>query len=187
MHTTNVQKQSNGDFQADLGKIQDMLMACMQCGTCSASCPNVAAMDMTPRRMWRLVLLGMTDELFHSKSFWLCSACYTCTLRCPRGLPLTEAVYALKRLAGKSDDAAQQKHALFYKTFMNNIARDARIQEGRLISDYFLAGKNPFQALQYAPLGMSMMRKGKLKIPSFTPRKTLDELFHPGARGEEKL
>ncbi|HKK32011.1 MAG TPA: 4Fe-4S dicluster domain-containing protein, partial [Desulfomicrobiaceae bacterium] len=73
MSNITVRKQ-NGDFQADLHRIQEMVSACMQCGTCSASCPNVAAMDITPRKMWRMVLMGMTEELFKSRSFWLCSA-----------------------------------------------------------------------------------------------------------------
>ena len=79
--------------------IQEKVQGCMQCGTCSGSCPNAFAMDLTPRHLWRLVQLGRKEEIFNSKTFFLCSACYYCTLRCPRGLPLTETIGALKRLA----------------------------------------------------------------------------------------
>ena len=79
--------------------IREKLRACMQCGTCTGSCANAFAMDYTPRQLWRMVQLGLTDELFNSKTFSLCSSCYYCTLRCPRGLPLTEAIHGLKQLA----------------------------------------------------------------------------------------
>jgi heterodisulfide reductase subunit C len=185
MSNITVRKQDS-DFQVDLHRIQEMVSACMQCGTCSASCPNVAAMDITPRQMWRMVLMGMTEELFNSRSFWLCSACYTCTLRCPRGLPLTEAVYALKRLAAGNGNGVQKRHGLFYETFVRNIARDGRIQEGRLVADYFLAAKNPVQALRYAPMGMKMLGKGKLRMPSFRKNGTLDGLFGSAPAGKEE-
>ena len=40
----------------DLAPIQKMVRACIQCGTCTGSCPNAYAMDITPRAMWRRVL-----------------------------------------------------------------------------------------------------------------------------------
>ena len=39
-------------------EIRELMAACMQCGTCSASCPNASAMDLSPRRLWRLAQLG---------------------------------------------------------------------------------------------------------------------------------
>ena len=76
----------------DLARLRGMLQACIQCGTCTGSCPNAFAMDPTPRRMWRMLLMGREDDIFDSKTFYLCSACYSCTLRCPRGLELTAAM-----------------------------------------------------------------------------------------------
>ena len=81
-----------------LAPVQEMVRACIQCGTCSGSCPNEFAMDYTPRQLWRMVLMDQTEKIFQSKTFVLCSACYYCTLRCPRGLPLTEAMEALKQI-----------------------------------------------------------------------------------------
>ena len=78
-------------MEALLQEIRTNMAACIQCGTCSASCPNAASMDLTPRQMWRKILLGLEQEVFESHTFWLCSACYSCTLRCPRGLPITKA------------------------------------------------------------------------------------------------
>ncbi|MBC2744613.1 MAG: 4Fe-4S dicluster domain-containing protein, partial [Desulfosarcina sp.] len=41
-----------------LDPIRAMVSACIQCGTCTGSCPNALEMDLTPRKMWRLVILG---------------------------------------------------------------------------------------------------------------------------------
>jgi len=81
----------------DLG----VLRTCIQCGTCSASCPTAYAMDYTPRQLWRLVQLGLKDEVVNSRTFWLCTTCKACTVRCPRGIDLTETMLMLKQYAVK--------------------------------------------------------------------------------------
>ena len=104
-------KEANNDALAPanvLAPIQEMVRACIQCGTCTASCPNEFAMDHTPRKLWRLVLMGLTEQIFQSKTFVLCSNCYCCTLRCPRGLPLTEAMEALKGIAFTRQEQAPE-------------------------------------------------------------------------------
>ena len=93
-----------------LSTIREMVSACIQCGTCSASCPNEFAMDATPRQLWRMLLLGKTDDIFKSRTFALCSDCYCCTLRCPRGLPVTEAMEALKRMAAAGESGRYRRH-----------------------------------------------------------------------------
>jgi heterodisulfide reductase subunit C2 len=162
---------------ASLARIQDMVRSCMQCGTCSASCPNAQAMDFTPRRMWRLLLSGFCDEVLASKTFWLCSACYTCTLRCPRGLPLTDAIGALKRLAGRPRPGADDKNGAFYRVFLDNVHKYGRVQEMDLMLHYFLAMRNPLLPLDYTPLGLKLLRKGKLHAPSGAHKGKLDRLF----------
>nr|WP_281171571.1 4Fe-4S dicluster domain-containing protein [Desulfovibrio inopinatus] len=162
------------------------MRGCIQCGTCTASCPNAFAMDVSPRRMWRLLLLGLLDEVLSSRTFWFCSTCYTCTLRCPRGLPLTETIGALKRLAGQETSVGVDQNAAFYRTFLDNIHRYGRIQETDLMLRYFIAKRDVFLPLQYVPLGMKLMRKGKLHMPSTERRGKLDSLFNSVARLEDK-
>lgn len=154
----------HGDRGDLLDEVRDMVRACMQCGTCTASCPNAASMDLTPRQMWRMLLLGLTREVLESKTFWLCSACYSCTLRCPRGLPLTEAMAALKRLAA-GDAAAGGKHGVFYREFLRNVEKNGRVQETGFMLQYFLSMRDPLLPLEYGPLGLKLLRKGKLHLP----------------------
>ncbi len=77
------------------------LRSCIQCGTCSASCPTGYAMDLTLRQLWKLIQLGLRDEVVNSRTFWLCTTCRACTVRCPRGIDLTETMLMLKRYAVK--------------------------------------------------------------------------------------
>jgi len=151
-----------------LAKIRDMVSACIQCGTCTGSCPNAFAMDLTPRQLWYNVLMGEKETIFHSKTFSLCSTCYYCTLRCPRGLPLTETMSALKQIAAKENLTPYKKSIRFYKSFMESVRRHGRVREMEFMTLYFLSMKNPFMPLHFAPLGMKLMGKGKIsfEIPS---------------------
>lgn len=76
-----------------------VLRTCIQCGTCSASCPTAYAMDYTPRQLWKLIQLGLRDEVVNSRTFWLCTTCKACTVRCPRGIDLTQTMLMLKEYA----------------------------------------------------------------------------------------
>ena len=151
-----------------LASVKEMVQTCIQCGTCTGSCPNAFAMDHTPRHLWRMVLMDKTDEIFHSKTFTLCSSCYYCTLRCPRGLELTDAMALLKQIAARRGLSQYKQSTLFYKNFMESVRRHGRVREMEFMTLYFAAMKNPLVPLRFTPLGMKLMSKGKvsLKIPS---------------------
>ncbi len=85
-----------GKPPAEMLTIQEAIAKCYQCGTCSATCPTAFAMDYSPRALWRLVELGQRDELLHSNTFWMCTACYSCTVRCPRDIPISETMRQLR-------------------------------------------------------------------------------------------
>lgn len=80
---------------------KERLLSCVQCGSCTASCPTAYAMDYTPRQLWRLIQVGLREEVLLSNSFWLCTACYACNTRCPRGIPTMETMLELKVLAAR--------------------------------------------------------------------------------------
>ena len=161
-----------------LESVKGMVQACIQCGTCTGSCPNAFAMDITPRMLWRMVLFGQKDEIFQSRTFTLCSACYYCTLRCPRGLSLTEAMGKLKQIASKKDIKAHKKSIRFYKSFLDSVRRHGRVHEMEFMTLYFLSMKNPFAPLKFTPLGMKLIGKRKLsiEIPSREPN-SLESIF----------
>lgn len=151
-----------------LARVREMLSACIQCGTCTGSCPNEFAMDLTPRMLWRLVLLGQKEEIFRSRTFSLCSACYTCTLRCPRGLPLTDAMSALKQMAAAEGIQRYRLSTLFYQSFLESVRRHGRVREMEMMTMYFNRVKSPVLPLRFAGLGLKLLRKGKvgLQLPT---------------------
>jgi heterodisulfide reductase subunit C len=124
-------------------------------------------MDYTPRQLWRLVLLGQEDEIFRSQTFSLCSDCYICTLRCPRGLHLTEAMDALKQIAAGENMAGYKHSILFYKNFLQSVRRHGRLKEMELMTRYLAGVKNPLVPFRYVSLGIKLMAKGKVSLSWF--------------------
>jgi len=185
----NLEKSNAADAVSDeLAPVQEMVRACIQCGTCTGSCPNEFAMDYTPRRLWRMVLMDQKAEIFQSKTFALCSACYYCTLRCPRGLPLTEAMNALKQIAARNNLVSHKDSVQFYKNFMRSVRRHGRVNEMEFMLLYFTALKNPLTPLRFAPLGMRLMLKGKVSMrPPLKRQRPLEKLFRKVEALEEKI
>ena len=84
-------------LSGELEHIRESLRTCIQCGSCSASCPAVGLMDITPRTLWKLIRWGLRDEILASRTFWICTQCYACTARCPRGIVTSENMRLLRR------------------------------------------------------------------------------------------
>lgn len=186
MNTAAVCLSSTGLETELLEKVRQTLRACIQCGTCTASCPNAFAMDFSPRRLWRLVLLGQEASVFASRTFALCSSCYYCTLRCPRGLSLTEAMATLKQAAAARRIPLYRKSAAFYGSFLESVRRHGRIRETGFMMGWFMTLKNPVLPLSYAPLGMRLMRRGKVSLRAPAgPETPLKALFARVAQLEE--
>ncbi len=74
------------------------LLACNQCGKCSAGCPIVATMDLLPSQVIRMAQLGM-EEVLESDTIWICASCLTCVARCPKGVDLPRLMEALRQIA----------------------------------------------------------------------------------------
>lgn len=88
----------NEEFLAKISEMSgEVITLCDQCGTCSGSCPMVAEMDITPSQMMRMVQLGQS-EVLDTKAMWFCASCFTCTVRCPRGLDLSRVAEALRQV-----------------------------------------------------------------------------------------
>jgi heterodisulfide reductase subunit C len=73
---------------------------CYTCGTCTAGCPvHRAHKDYDPRRIIRMLVLGLRNEILNGDMIWLCSDCYTCQENCPMGVKITDIINHLKNLA----------------------------------------------------------------------------------------
>ncbi|MBM4430157.1 MAG: (Fe-S)-binding protein [Chloroflexi bacterium] len=89
-------------FAEEQGFDAEKLATCLQCGTCSSSCPTYFAMDTPPRQLWRMVSLGLKDDIARSSTFWLCTACHSCTARCPRGIPVGDSMRQIREWINRS-------------------------------------------------------------------------------------
>lgn len=89
-------------------KVQELsgqnLLACYQCGKCSAGCPAVSQMDILPNQIIRFAQLGFEDELLGSRSIWICESCFMCNARCPKGINIAEVIEALRQILLRNRD-----------------------------------------------------------------------------------
>jgi len=75
---------------------------CFTCGTCTAACPVAEVNeDYDPRKIIRMALLGMKEEVLSSDILWMCSRCYTCYALCPQGVKFTDVIGVLREMAVK--------------------------------------------------------------------------------------
>ena len=74
------------------------LLACNQCGKCSAGCPVAESLDVLPSAVIRLAQLGIEDVL-EAQTLWSCASCLTCVSRCPKGVDLPRVMEALRTIA----------------------------------------------------------------------------------------
>ena len=82
------------------------LLACYQCGKCSAGCPMAKYMDILPHQIIRFAQLGLKEELLACEAIWMCVSCLTCNTRCPKGVRIAEVIEAVRqvRLRTKRND-----------------------------------------------------------------------------------
>jgi heterodisulfide reductase subunit C len=145
---------------------------CYQCRKCSAGCPMSWAMDYTPAQLIHAIRLGLTDTVLSSKTMWMCSACETCTTRCPQEVDIAKVMDACKILAVQQGikPPVPSVHK-FNRAALLNIRMFGRMYELGLIGDLKM---RTFEFFKDAGLGMKMFLKGKLAIfPPLSPTRTL--------------
>ena len=72
---------------------------CFQCGTCGGSCPSGRRTPYRVRKLVRNCLLGLKDEVISDDALWMCTTCFTCQERCPRGVKIVDVVKQARRIA----------------------------------------------------------------------------------------
>ncbi|TFG42286.1 MAG: hypothetical protein E4H48_04820 [Syntrophobacterales bacterium] len=137
---------------------------CIQCGTCSASCPTAEAMEYSPREIIAALRAGMLDRVLKSNTVWFCASCYMCAVRCPAGIPFTDVMYELKRLGVKYDiHPKDATNAVMARSFVNAIDRYGRNAEAELIRNYYLR-TNPFKVFSQLKLASKLFFTGRIKL-----------------------
>lgn len=151
------------ETSAEMKEIEEMAATCYQCGTCTGACPVVAAggMDYTPRAIMRMIQAGMEHETLSSQTIWTCASCYACAARCPRDIEITDMMTKLRNIALKKGYKAR-RGKVYNEGFMSIVRRHGRMYELELVVRYNLL-TNPLNFLGLLPVGLKMIRKGKLR------------------------
>ena len=147
---------------------------CIQCGTCTASCPSADRMEHTPAQLIALARAEMRDEVLSSNAMWHCLSCYLCTVRCPRGIKQTDLMHALECLAVSQGLSNRQTLTpAMYKSFNHFVRSIGNLPEFRFMTRFYLL-TNPLRAFGMIPLALSLLRHGRLSIKArkLTPQGT---------------
>lgn len=145
----------------------EKIRTCIQCGTCSGSCPLTDRMDHAPRELFALVRDGETEAVLASNTPWYCVSCYQCMARCPREIPITDIMYSLKQIAAR-EGTAPKNHKMpdLYNAFNREIAENGKVTDAMVMMRYGM--RHPVDMLRQTPLAFLLLKKGRLE---FTPRR----------------
>ncbi len=80
----------------------DAVKSCFACGACTGACP-VSETDSAydPRKIIRMILLGMKEKVLSSDIIWLCALCYKCSFHCPQDVKFVKVMSVLREMAIK--------------------------------------------------------------------------------------
>jgi heterodisulfide reductase subunit C len=139
------------------------LVHCLQCGSCGGSCPSSADMEYTPRTLIAMINANDRDAVLAANTMWACVSCYACTTRCPQEIPITDIIYALKRMS-----IAERRHhdtdaPALAKTFTDFVDKYGRSFEFGLATGYHLL-RRPMAMMKMGPMGLQMFTRGRMAL-----------------------
>ncbi len=144
---------------------------CMQCGVCAGSCPLGPHWQHPPQEIFMMIRAGKREEVLSSDSMWMCTSCYNCIVRCPRGLPITHIMHGLAHYAHRLGLAPEkQPTRVFAKLFWDNITKTGRANELKMgLSLYFKDGfgNGIKEAMKNKALGQAMMKTKRMNPMEF--------------------
>ena len=155
----------------------------MQCGVCSGSCPLGPHWKHPPQEIFMLIRANKREEVLSSDSMWMCTSCYNCIVRCPRGLPITHIMHGLAHYAERLGLAPKnQPTRKFALAFWDNLTKTGRVNETTLgIKLYFIDGfvKGIQNAIKAMPLGLNMWKTKRFNAVAL--------IAHKGCKGKNDI
>jgi len=162
----------------------ELLHQCIQCGTCSSVCPVSAYMDLTPRRLIAMSRAGARDDVLHSVSPWVCTSCYACTVECPKRIPITDIMHALRRISLREKTYPRRfTTPVMTRAFVEMIHDRGRSTESWISMKLYLK-TNPAKLIKNAGIGQRLVRQGRLGLrrEAIRDRKKLREMLEAVSR-----
>ncbi len=141
------------------------ISGCIQCGTCSASCPFAHLMDHAPRELFALARDGEMAVVLSSNTPWFCVSCYQCMSRCPRQIPVTDIMYTLKQMAHRYGSVPPvHKMPDMYRLFKSEVVRKGRVNGTLLMGRYGMV--HPGDMMGKIGIGLSLLKKRRVDLKS---------------------
>jgi heterodisulfide reductase subunit C len=138
---------------------------CIQCGTCTASCPNADRMEHTPSQLIAMARAGMREEVLSSNAMWYCLSCYLCTVRCPRGIKQTDIMHAIGYLSVQAGLVhAKTLTPTMYRLF-NHYCSMGTLPELWFTTRFYLQ-TNPLRAWRMIPVALNLLKRGRISLKS---------------------
>jgi heterodisulfide reductase subunit C2 len=95
----------------------ETLYKCIQCGTCTGSCPSGRRTALRVRTIIRQVQMGRKEEVLENPALWSCTTCYTCQERCPRDVKVTDVVKIVRNIVFE-EGRAKDRHLAVANNFI---------------------------------------------------------------------
>lgn len=74
---------------------------CLTCGTCAGGCPVTGVDGLDVRKVVRLALLGMDQEVIDSRFPWVCTLCGRCEHACPMKIDLVALLRSARTMRAR--------------------------------------------------------------------------------------
>ena len=71
---------------------------CITCGLCASSCPASGIDGFDPRKLIRMISLGLEDAVVESRWPWICTMCAKCENVCPMEIDIADTVRNIRSL-----------------------------------------------------------------------------------------
>jgi heterodisulfide reductase subunit C2 len=121
-------------------------------------------MEFLPRQVIARLRAGEADEVMRNRSIWVCTSCYACTVECPKQIPITDAIYALKRESMQSGLYPRRfPSPVMVRAFVASVGRWGRSTESWISVSLYLRTR-PLELLRNAPLALRLLRTGRMSF-----------------------
>jgi quinone-modifying oxidoreductase, subunit QmoC len=135
---------------------------CIQCGVCSGSCPTVEWWEYPPRKIIAMIRAGKRDKVLSSTSAFNCVTCYSCTVRCPRGIHPSQLIHAVEAIAERAGYKPKTPTLTLHRGLRDSMKR-GRLWEFALAMRFYIK-TNVFEGMKMLPLAWDLFSRGLMPV-----------------------
>lgn len=159
---TRVVKDYNEAIQEEIEALPggEFINRCWQCGSCTNACTvNAINPEFNPRYWIYLIRMGMESELLRDKDIiWQCVSCNKCTYACPRDVVPEAVMKATAHWLELKGHTPKSNSTIFDEVFSEQVINTGKIEEGRVIQQFFKRSGQKFPPSWMVSLVKSLLR-----------------------------